>query len=105
VPALHPSGALAANIDMGERTSGSAGVIEASPANKIGVLALDALDCRENDSRIGKVHSTVAIQVVHPPVAVIVDDDVGSVTELMPTVARAATLIPESKVVVRGPEA
>src|SRR6476661_11157712 len=102
--AIHPASTLTANIDVGEWAGRSAGMIEANSANQVGVLALHALYCGEDYARIGKIHATVAIQVVHPAIAIVIDDHVGGVTELMPAVARAAALIAEGHVVIGSTE-
>ena len=54
-------------------------------------------------SRILEVDAAVVIEVVHPPIAVVVDDDVRCVAELVATRARSA-FGDEPRVVVRRAE-
>jgi hypothetical protein len=44
------------------------------------VRPLHGLNGLGDDLRIPKVDSSVAVEIVHPPIAVVVDHDVGGVT-------------------------
>jgi hypothetical protein len=51
------------------------------------------------------IHTPVPIEVVHPPVAVVVDEDVGGVAVLMPAILRPPTAPDPALIVLRGSEA
>src|SRR6266542_2868730 len=100
-----PSRATSANVDVRERTAWAAGVIKADTANEVGILALHALNRGQNHTRIRKTYASVAVQVIHSAVAVVVDNDVGSIAELVPAVASPSALVAKCEVVLRRPEA
>jgi hypothetical protein len=90
---------------VGEGTARPIRVIQSNAANQIRIVALNALNRRENNSYVSESDSTIAIQIVHPTVAIVVDNHVCRITELMTTVSRATTLVTKSSVVVRCSEA
>jgi len=104
VSAADPSRHAASHVDVSERAAGSRGVIQPSAANEVRILVLHALDGGEDDTHVGEVHLAVVVQVVHPSIVVVVDDDVGSVTELVPAVTSAPALVAKRLVVVRRAE-
>ena len=99
--AANPASALSSNVDVRERTSGSAGGIQTYSTDEIWIRALHPLDSGQDHARVGEVYAAVVIDVVHPPVVVTVDDHVSRVTELMAAVARPPALVSELEVVVR----
>src|SRR5687767_8311320 len=88
---------------MGEWAGGSHAGVQAQPTDELRIHPLDALDGAKNHFRIAEIHTTVAVEIVHPAVAVVVDDDVRRVTELMATRPRR-TFTDEAGVVVRRAE-
>src|SRR5204862_1938223 len=85
--AANPTRSRATNIDVGKGATWSIRMIESNAANQIRIVALYALDGRENNSHISERYSAVAIQIVHATVAVIVDNHVRRIAELMTAVS------------------
>ena len=90
-PATHPPSATAGNVDMRKGTTWSTGVIEPYSADKVRVSAFHSLYRRENYPSVAEIYAAVAIQIIHPVIAVVVDDDVGCVAKLMAAVPPEAS--------------
>src|SRR6476619_5920415 len=89
----YPASSAPANIDVREWAGRSARAIEANAADEIWILALDPLHRREHNANVREVDAAVAVEIVHPAVAVVVDNHVCCITELMATVARTSAFI------------
>ena len=84
---VNPARAAAADIDVRERSVRSVGMVQANSANQIWIGRFDSLDGFKNHSRVAEINAAVVVEVVHPSVAVTVDDDIGRIAELVAAVA------------------
>jgi len=66
---------------------GAVRVIQSNATDEIGIPGFNPLDCGEDDSGVAEINATVVIQVVHPAIAIAVDDDIGGVAKLVSAVA------------------
>ena len=77
---------------MGERSVRPRGSVDADAAGEIRMTTLHALCRREDYLRIAMIDPPIAIEVVHPAVTVVVDEDVGGVAVLMPAILARPTV-------------
>src|SRR5215212_1394098 len=104
VHATHPARTCAADIDVGEWTAASRVGVKPGTANELRIARFDALDGVEDHLHVRKVHFMVAVQIRHLAVALLVNEHVSGVPELVTAVSSAA-FAANGKVVGGGPEA
>ena len=68
-------------------------VIDPDSTNKIRILLLDPLDRGKNDPHVFHVDAPIAIEVVHPPIVIAVDVDIGSISKLVTAVSGSAASV------------
>src|SRR5687768_4024931 len=73
VKSASPAGAGPTDVDVRERPVRPRGAIETATADECRVGPLDALGGVEDHLRVTMIDPTVAVQIVHAPVAVVVD--------------------------------
>ena len=74
------------------------------PADQAGCSLFDAVDRGKNDLGVLDVQLAVVVEVVHPAVAIVVDEDVGRVAVHVSAERRAAARITAADVVLRRTE-
>src|SRR4051812_14401246 len=79
-----PAGPVPARIDVNERSVPRGRSIQASATHEIGICPLHPLLGLQNHPRVVDVDLAVMVEVVHGPVAVIVDEDVAGVAVHVP---------------------
>src|SRR5690606_29594867 len=99
-----PPRPLAPNVDVDERPVYAVVPVDPGTPDQLGVPPLYRFDGFKDNARIARVATAVAIQVVHVPVAVVVDPDVRRVAVLM-TAQRGASLVEPLTIVLRRPVA
>src|SRR3954470_13061413 len=99
-----PASGVASRVNMGERPVRGRAGIYAAPSYQRRVCPLDAIHRILNDFGICNIHAPVMIQVVHLPVAVVVDEDVVGVAIHMAAQSSASARVPATGVVLRRSE-
>ena len=74
-------------------------------SHEVGVRALHLLDRLQDHLRVARVDAPVAIEIVHPPVAVVVHEHVRGVAVHVPALPRAPAALAAPRVVLRRAEA
>ena len=88
---------------MGKRAAAARVRIESCASDQFRIAGLHSLDRIEDHLHIREVDSTVSVQVRHFAVAVLIDENVGGIAELVSAIARTP-LSTDRKVVRRCPE-
>src|ERR1700694_2694083 len=99
-----PASGVASRVYMGERPVRGRARIYPAPSYQRRVCPLDAVDGILDHFGICNIHAPVMIQVVHLPIAVVIDEDVIGIPIHMTAQGRAPPRVAASGVVLRGSE-
>src|SRR4030095_106358 len=96
-----PASSIASHVNVNERSVPAFRRIHACPAYQPRVFALHTIDCGEDHLAVPDIELPVVVEVVHPAIAVVIDEDVGRVAVHMATQRRAPAWISARHVVLR----